>query len=64
MATITQEHTGTVVNRGHFEVPGPDESRIFPDGSSLVRARTIPWTPWALEGSEFQLLSVNRSSGL
>lgn len=64
MATIVQKHRETVVSRGVFSVPGPDESKIFPDGSSLVRAKNVPWTPWAFEGSEFQLLSINRSTGL
>ena len=64
MATIVQKFAESVVNRGSFSVPAADESRIFPDGSSLVRAAHVPWTPWAFEGSEFQLLSMNRSTGM
>jgi anti-sigma factor ChrR (cupin superfamily) len=63
MATIVQKHENSVVNRGHYQVPGPAESRTFPDGSSLVRGDHIPWTPWVFEGSEFKLLSVSRSTG-
>ena len=46
------------------EVAGRHESKIFPDGSSLVRVETVPWTPWAMEGSEFKLLHINRNQGM
>jgi len=64
MATILKQADTSVVNRGHYQVPGPTESRNFPDGSSLVRCSHIPWTPWAFEGSAFQLLSINRATGV
>jgi anti-sigma factor ChrR (cupin superfamily) len=47
-----------------FEVAGRHESKNFPDGSSLVRCESIPWTPWAMEGSEFKLLYINRAHGM
>ena len=36
-------------------------SFVFPDGSSLVRARHLEWTPWAVPGIDFKLLDVDRS---
>jgi 2,4'-dihydroxyacetophenone dioxygenase len=39
-------------------------SERWPDGSSLVRAKSIPWTPWALPGSYFKLLHINRAIGM
>lgn len=36
-------------------------SYVFPDGSSLVRARELAWTPWAVRGVSFKLLDVDRS---
>ena len=60
--SIIQKHESSVVNRGgDFKVAGRHESKLFPDGSSLVRPDTIPWTPWAMEGSEFKLLYINRA---
>ena len=38
-------------------------SYVFPDGSSLVRARQLAWTPWAVAGLNFKLLDVDRSFG-
>jgi len=35
----------------------------FPDGSSIVRPGELDWAPWALPGSSFKLLSVNRRLG-
>ena len=52
------------VDRDGFDVAGRHESKIFPDGSSLVRCEQIPWTPWAMEGSEFKLLYINRAHGM
>lgn len=63
MATILRTHDKTV-SRGDFTVPGPTESKTFPDGSSLVRGAHIPWTQWAFEGSDFKLLSINRGTGM
>ncbi len=39
----------------------PSGSYVFPDGSSLVRARHLAWTPWAVPGLDFKLLDVDRS---
>ena len=39
----------------------PSGSYVFPDGSSLVRARHLDWTPWAVPGVDFKLLDVDRS---
>jgi hypothetical protein len=36
-------------------------SYVFPDGSSLVRARELAWTPWAVRNVGFKLLDVDRS---
>ena len=36
-------------------------SYVFPDGSSLVRAREVAWTPWAVRHVDFKLLDVDRS---
>jgi hypothetical protein len=38
-------------------------SMRFPDGSSIVRPVELAWTPWAIPGASFKLLSVNRRSG-
>ncbi|MCT2401193.1 cupin domain-containing protein [Novosphingobium mangrovi (ex Huang et al. 2023)] len=34
------------------------------DGSMIVRPDSIPWTPWALDGTYFKLLAINRRSGM
>jgi len=39
-------------------------SERWPDGSVLARTATIPWTPWALPGSSFKLLHINRAIGM
>jgi hypothetical protein len=39
-------------------------SLVFPDGSSIVRANKLPWTPWAMPGTAFKLLYVNRAIAL
>lgn len=36
----------------------------FPDGSMIVRPSEIPWTPWALAGVYFKLMSINRNTGV
>lgn len=36
-------------------------SLLFPDGSTIVRAGRLPWTPWAMPGTSFKLLHINRS---
>ncbi len=33
----------------------------FPDGSLIVRAANLPWTPWAMPGTRFKLLYINRA---
>ena len=47
-----------------FAIADRYQSKVFPDGSSLVRCEQIPWTPWAMEGSEFKLLYINRAHGM
>lgn len=65
MATIVETGSKANVERaGDFKVAGRHESKIFPDGSSLVRAEQLPWTPWAMEGSEFKLLYINRAHSM
>jgi 2,4'-dihydroxyacetophenone dioxygenase len=39
-------------------------SERWSDGSVLARTASIPWTPWALPGSYFKLLHINRASGM
>jgi len=48
---------------GDFAVADRHESKIFPDGSSLVRCQSVPWTTWALPGSYFKLLHIDRGTG-
>ncbi len=67
MATIVKtdkDSAGDRLSGTDFKVAGRNESKIFPDGSSLVRAEQIPWTAWAMEGSEFKLLYINRAHGM
>lgn len=53
MATsITQ---AALKNTGSFRLP---------DGSGVVRPDELPWTPWALPGTYFKLLSINRRTGM
>ena len=42
----------------------PDRRRheTWDDGSLVVRAARIPWTPWALPGTHFKLLDYNRNT--
>jgi 2,4'-dihydroxyacetophenone dioxygenase len=63
-AAITQKHSVSVVERGDFTVPDRHTSKIFPDGSSLVRVNELPWTPWAMDGADFKLLYISRSHGI
>lgn len=46
------------------EVHGPKESTRFEDGSLLIRGATLPWTPWAMEGTYFKLLYINRGMNI
>ncbi len=36
----------------------------FADGSMIVRPDELPWTPWALPGVYFKLMSINRNTGM
>ncbi len=47
-----------------FQPAGPTESKRFPDGSSLVRPAELPWTPWAMPGSFFKLLHIDRAHNM
>ena len=40
------------------------KSERWPDGSVIARPDGIPWTPWALPGSYFKLLHLNRAIGM
>ena len=69
MSTIVQSAELGSVRRATgdadgFAVAERHESKIFPDGSSLVRCEQIPWTAWAMEGSDFKLLYINRAHGM
>jgi len=67
MAAIIQNTGVSTLRRADpdgFQEAGRHESKNFPDGSSLVRCENIPWTPWAMEGSEFKLLYINRAHGM
>lgn len=33
-------------------------------GRTVVRTDELPWTPWALDGLRFKLLSINRRTGM
>jgi hypothetical protein len=33
-------------------------------GRTVIRTEELPWTPWALEGLRFKLLSINRRTGM
>lgn len=44
--------------------PVREMSVRFEDGSSIVRPEQLEWTPWALPGHSFKLLSINRGSGV
>jgi 2,4'-dihydroxyacetophenone dioxygenase len=37
---------------------------IRADGTALVRVKDIPWTPWAMDGTEFKLLRVDDDNAL
>lgn len=49
-----------LIEMGH----DPLQSVRFPDKSVIVRCNSLPWTPWAMPGSWFKLLYVNRSIGM
>jgi 2,4'-dihydroxyacetophenone dioxygenase len=40
------------------------KSERWPDGSVIARTKSIPWTPWALPGSYFKLLHINRTMNI
>ena len=67
MAAIIQQGNSVTGHRPDvdgFQVAGRHESKSFPDGSLLLRCEQIPWTPWAMEGSEFKLLYIDRAHGV
>jgi quercetin dioxygenase-like cupin family protein len=39
-------------------------SQRWNDGFVIARTKSIPWTPWALPGSYFKLLHINRAIGM
>jgi 2,4'-dihydroxyacetophenone dioxygenase len=39
----------------------PAHHAYWEDGSLIVRSKHIPWTPWALPGTEFKLLDFDRN---
>ena len=42
----------------------PKISMNYPDGSTIVRSKTVPWTPWGMPGTQFKLLHCDDASGL
>ena len=47
--------------------PGAVHARYgttFADGSELVHAADIPWTPWGMPGTSFKLLHLDDDTGL
>lgn len=50
----TQAKTGT----------DPTLSMNYPDGSAIVRSKSLPWTPWGMPGTHFKLLHCDDASGL
>ena len=44
------------------ELVAPAEPhRVFPDGSLIIRAAQVPWTPWTLPGTWFKLLDYDHN---
>jgi anti-sigma factor ChrR (cupin superfamily) len=39
----------------------PRAHAVFPDSSTIIRAEQVPWTEWALPGTEFKLLDYDRN---
>jgi|TARA_B110000967_G_scaffold9222_2_gene9265 2,4'-dihydroxyacetophenone dioxygenase len=64
MSNIQKNEKLLVARGDDFAVAGRHESKVFPDGSSLVRCEQVPWTTWAMEGSEFKLLYINRAHSM
>ncbi len=60
MSQSTELSYEKLIEMGH----DPKQSVRFPDKSVIVRCAHIPWTPWALKGSWFKLLYVNRAIGM
>ena len=46
-------------DKGHLDMVSDTESGYFPNGSALCRLKHIPWTPFALAGSQFKLIAVD-----
>ncbi|MBI3524937.1 MAG: cupin domain-containing protein [Betaproteobacteria bacterium] len=46
------------------QAASPLQSVIFPDGSCIVRAKELPWTPWGMPGTHFKLLHVDDNFSL
>lgn len=42
----------------------PKVSLPYPDGSLIVRAKELPWTPWGMPGTRFELLHCDDASSL
>ena len=42
----------------------PKVSIGYPDGSLIVRAKELPWTPWGMPGTQFKLLHCDDASSL
>jgi 2,4'-dihydroxyacetophenone dioxygenase len=42
----------------------PKVSINYPDGSLIVRAAHLPWTPWGMPGTQFKLLHCDDATGL
>ena len=42
----------------------PTKSLNFPDGSTIVRAKQLKWTPWGMPGTQFKLLHCDDATGL
>jgi len=42
----------------------PKVSLAYPDGSLIVRAKKLPWTPWGMPGTSFKLLHCDDVSSL
>ena len=40
----------------------PKKHAHWEDGSMIIRAKEIPWSPWALPGTEFKLLDYDRNT--
>lgn len=72
MTNATATATATATPVSSFAKPpthassgtDPTASLAYPDGSLIVRAKGIPWTPWGMPGTQFKLLHCDDAQSL